>query len=109
MSDLTTLKWLSPLSHPSSDEVLKGHSVTLISAINDLDKVDDSSEHSTTVTPLTTQIPIVIADEEVSTVSTTPVAVSMRPSCSYSCLIAMALKACTSKCLPVSEIYRFIE
>ena len=32
-----------------------------------------------------------------------------RPSCSYSCLIAMALKACSTGCLPVHEIYRFIE
>lgn len=32
-----------------------------------------------------------------------------RPACSYSCLIAMALKACLTGCLPVSEIYRFIE
>ena len=32
-----------------------------------------------------------------------------RPPCSYSCLIAMALKACSTGCLPVHEIYRFIE
>lgn len=32
-----------------------------------------------------------------------------RPACSYSCLIAMALKACPAGSLPVHEIYRFIE
>ncbi|XP_003386176.1 PREDICTED: forkhead box protein N2-like [Amphimedon queenslandica] len=32
-----------------------------------------------------------------------------RPPCSYSCLIAMALKASSSGCLPVHEIYRFVE
>lgn len=32
-----------------------------------------------------------------------------RPSCSYSCLIAMALKASSTGCLPVHEIYRFVE
>ena len=32
-----------------------------------------------------------------------------RPPCSYSCLIAMALKASTTGCLPVHEIYRFVE
>ena len=32
-----------------------------------------------------------------------------RPACSYSCLIAMALKASSAGSLPVNEIYRFIE
>lgn len=32
-----------------------------------------------------------------------------RPSCSYASLIAMALKASPMGCLPVNEIYRFIE
>ena len=34
---------------------------------------------------------------------------SARPNCSYSCLIAMALKASRTGALLVSEIYRFIE
>ena len=32
-----------------------------------------------------------------------------RPPCSYSCLIAMALKASSTGYLPVHEIYRFVE
>ena len=32
-----------------------------------------------------------------------------RPRCSYSCLIAMALKASESGCLPVHLIYKYIE
>jgi forkhead box protein N len=32
-----------------------------------------------------------------------------RPPCSYSCLIAMSLKASPTGCLPVHEIYRFVE
>ena len=32
-----------------------------------------------------------------------------RPSCSYASLIAMALKASPTGCLPVNEIYQFIE
>lgn len=32
-----------------------------------------------------------------------------RPPCSYSCLIAMALTASQTGCLPVHDIYRFIE
>lgn len=33
----------------------------------------------------------------------------LRPPCSYSCLIAMALTASPTGCLPVNEIYHFIE
>ena len=32
-----------------------------------------------------------------------------KPTCSYACLIAMALKSAKAGCLPVNEIYKFIE
>lgn len=32
-----------------------------------------------------------------------------RPSCSYTCLIAMALKTSSTRSLPVNEIYKYIE
>ncbi len=32
-----------------------------------------------------------------------------KPLCSYTCLIAMALKSSASGCLPVNEIYKYIE
>ena len=32
-----------------------------------------------------------------------------KPSCSYTCLIAMALKTSSTRSLPVNEIYKYIE
>ena len=34
---------------------------------------------------------------------------SRKPPCSYTCLIAMALKSSAAGCLPVNEIYKYIE
>ena len=100
-SDLPNLNWLSSLGTANRSPTHADASQQLSSTTGQVHATIVSKSSSTGVQGTNWSQAAVDGS---TTTSKLP-----RPACSYSCLIAMALKACPAGSLPVNEIYRFIE
>lgn len=124
--DLTNLNWVagtpvpinSSVSPPNQSSKPRPHTRTLpTAAVDENAKTSTSSPSSrstarkpagsTRSTPRCRSIGRSRRGREDATAGTE--GQHKKPNCSYTCLIVMALKASGNGCLPVNEIYKFIE